>query len=421
MPLEIEDSLIFEGISSRRDQISNASASTLDWVWNVLPEQQSLAHWLAKGSGVFWIYGKLGSGKSTLMKYIASHHMTRQLLKRSDEVEIVITEFFFDFRAGSQISNNLEGLLRSLLLQLVQAVPQLSSLIREHGISKLSSEASLQWSSAKLWKTLEAALSSRLCEICAFIDGLDEFAGKPLDLINFVTQIEAAGVTTKLCLASRPEPIIMERFCKHPGFRLQDYNKQSVEACVKNTLKILPNASSDSRIPRLANYITTSADGVILWARLVLDELLEGFANGDDLEELQMRLDKIPKDIQAVYSRILERIDSDHKRESTIMLILASNAKRPLLIQELQTAVQIAINDSVRCFHPTDSTSRLLFQRRVRARTGGLLKTLESDNWPRDITGSENDKNLSNHVGRPVVVRPQSYLKPGQEIQCLHQ
>ena len=32
-----------------------------------------LSHWLRSGSGIFWISGKPGSGKSTFMKFIASH------------------------------------------------------------------------------------------------------------------------------------------------------------------------------------------------------------------------------------------------------------------------------------------------------------------------------------------------------------
>lgn len=32
--------------------------------------------WLEEGDGLYWIAGKAGSGKSTLMKYIASHPST---------------------------------------------------------------------------------------------------------------------------------------------------------------------------------------------------------------------------------------------------------------------------------------------------------------------------------------------------------
>jgi hypothetical protein len=41
-----------------------------------------LLDWLSFGNGIFHISGKLGSGKSTLMKYLCEHKSTRVMLKR---------------------------------------------------------------------------------------------------------------------------------------------------------------------------------------------------------------------------------------------------------------------------------------------------------------------------------------------------
>jgi hypothetical protein len=44
--------------------------------------RESLVNWLSSGSGIFHISGKLGSGKSTLMKYLCEHDSTKFLLER---------------------------------------------------------------------------------------------------------------------------------------------------------------------------------------------------------------------------------------------------------------------------------------------------------------------------------------------------
>jgi hypothetical protein len=43
--------------------------------------RESLLSWLSSGAGIFHISGKLGSGKSTLMKYLCEHDSTKYLLK----------------------------------------------------------------------------------------------------------------------------------------------------------------------------------------------------------------------------------------------------------------------------------------------------------------------------------------------------
>jgi len=44
--------------------------------------RESLLNWLSSGTGIFHISGKLGSGKSTLMKYLCEHDNTKLLLEK---------------------------------------------------------------------------------------------------------------------------------------------------------------------------------------------------------------------------------------------------------------------------------------------------------------------------------------------------
>src|SRR3569833_2497551 len=59
-------------MGGRLDQIKDAADYTFDWVW----KPQGFEAWLKSGGGIYWIVGKPGSGKSTMMKYLSSHPRT---------------------------------------------------------------------------------------------------------------------------------------------------------------------------------------------------------------------------------------------------------------------------------------------------------------------------------------------------------
>lgn len=78
-------SLYFPRITARQRKIPNAHARTFKWAYEShLPDGSQtihLANWLKGQEGVFWIQGKPGSGKSTLMKFLAAHHRTLSCLQ----------------------------------------------------------------------------------------------------------------------------------------------------------------------------------------------------------------------------------------------------------------------------------------------------------------------------------------------------
>lgn len=81
-------SLQFESMRVGLSNIPEAHAKTFDWMFeppqqdsgNKSPDHHFLS-WLRFGKGVFWISGKPGSGKSTLMKYLYNHKATKETLK----------------------------------------------------------------------------------------------------------------------------------------------------------------------------------------------------------------------------------------------------------------------------------------------------------------------------------------------------
>ncbi|KAK3319651.1 hypothetical protein B0T19DRAFT_270056 [Cercophora scortea] len=124
---ELHDSLYSPELDRRIDQVEEPFENTFKWVYD-LP---AFTTWLQEGSGLFWIHGKPGSGKSTLMKFIYKNELTWDLLHdwTSDALEIK-AGFFFHYR-GTALQKSFEGVLRSLIIQLLAPIRE--AFWRQHG------------------------------------------------------------------------------------------------------------------------------------------------------------------------------------------------------------------------------------------------------------------------------------------------
>ncbi|KAH6617141.1 hypothetical protein F5144DRAFT_541013 [Chaetomium tenue] len=112
---DLHNSLHSPELDFRIDQIEDPFTDTFQFVF----ELDEFSRWLRTGSDLFWIHGKPGSGKSTLMKYIFHNKATWELLHnwRTGSLEVTAA-FFFHYR-GTTIQKSFEGVLRSLITQIL--------------------------------------------------------------------------------------------------------------------------------------------------------------------------------------------------------------------------------------------------------------------------------------------------------------
>jgi hypothetical protein len=100
----------------RREKIPIAHEKTFRWVFNAGSVDNTpwtdLMEWIQSESSIYWITGKAGSGKSTLMRFVHDHQSTRDALQAwAAEGELAIGSFFF-WNSGAEIQMSYEGLLR---------------------------------------------------------------------------------------------------------------------------------------------------------------------------------------------------------------------------------------------------------------------------------------------------------------------
>ncbi|KAK3388050.1 YhhN-like protein-domain-containing protein [Podospora didyma] len=350
--LGILESLRDPIMKMRENNISEAHGSTYQWM--LTPESRSpfpdvrFFEWLSEGNGVFWVAGKPGSGKSTLMKFVYTAPETRKRLQRwaGDDRLVVGGHFFWVTGYGLQKSQ--EGLLRSLLDKILTECPVLMpEIVPERWNNPL--QQTDPWTLRELLSTLKRFKDTTTpdTKFCFFIDALDEFDGNHNDLADILAFL-CDGYNIKICLSSREWPIFeyyfgMERQANRlpvRKIRLQLYTKDDIRRYIKSRFEKdhryrriraseLEEAVSQQKAA-LVNEMTNRAEGVFLWVSLVCDELLRGFTNLDSLETLRDRLRSLPTDLEKYFLRMIERVEPVYHEQCAQILQTLLVARRPV-------------------------------------------------------------------------------------------
>ena len=355
---QLLESLFFPEIVSRQEQISEAYQGTYQWIFDpptserVRNVRSSNFHdWLETGDGIYWISGKPGSGKSTLMKFIVREHQTLQLLENwKKNGRLLIISFFF-WRPGSDLQKSATGLLRSLLYQIARQWPDLIDHldVRDRKTAgdvnvPINLRHLLAWTDQRLLYVLKCFLDWKPTSlwICALIDGLDEFIGEE-ELLLDVIRIFDSAPRCKVCVSSRPEQTLRQEFQMCSQLRVQDVNRDDMKRTVAG--KLSPHLKKYPVLPKrhftLEENILRKAEGVFLWLDLMIKILVRGAKNEDSYETLLFRLEKTPDTINGMYSYIWESLDSVYEEESLRyfhVLLAAQDLGVTLLLTDLVCA-----------------------------------------------------------------------------------
>ena len=290
------------------------------------------------------------------------------------------------------MNNNFEGLLRSLLVQLLDAMPGL----KEYA----PSESSSYWHEARLRECLLSVFDHSSKGLCVFIDGLDEYEGNLMQLLRFLRKLqtvgENSGTPRKIYVSSRPEPIPSQLLEGTPSLSMSEENRRGIRAYVQSIMNDMPpKIAEDSQWRNICNEIVNRADGVFLWARFALDELVQGYCKGESIDELSARLQSVPDELEGIYKRIIERMEPQARNEAFVMLQTSCFAQRSLLLQEFLAAVTFTMETDPIIRKVIGGSELRMFSRRVRAKSGGLLEIIKIKDLDDGDEDDSDDKNGS--------------------------
>ncbi|KAI5460503.1 Pfs, NB-ARC and ankyrin domain protein [Mariannaea sp. PMI_226] len=328
-------SLRFEQMDVRQETIKNAHAKTCKWLLQTSQYLDWLcAEKLGEHLGFLWIKGKPGTGKSTLMKFALAH-------ARRNMKDKIIVSFFFNAR-GDDLEKSTTGLYRSMLLQLLEKVPDIQHVFWSLAPESLDGERH-HWSVEALKSLLEQAVQGLgKSQIVCFIDALDECDEEQIrDMISFFEPLGAlavsAGLNFRICFTSRHYPNISIEKCLKLTLEGNEGHSQDIVNYVDTELKIGHS--------RLAEQIRTElrekASGIFMWVVLVVGILNKQYDRGR-IHELRKKLRDIPGDLHTLFHDMLTR-DHHNKDELLLCIQWVLYARHPLKPEQLYYAILSAI------------------------------------------------------------------------------
>ena len=383
--------LQYTDMTDRHNRIARAHAETFQWIFDDVAEDirpwDSFSEWLRTGQGLYWITGKAGSGKSTLMKYLYHHPKTPKLLQASSPNLQLVTPGFFFWNSGAQLQMSQLGLLRTLMFEALQRCPDLAPIIfpeRWHTYTLFGGN-NRPWTKAELLQAFHFLIHQDgvTIKLCFFVDGLDEFKGDPCDLIRLFHEAVSRS-HAKFCVASRPWPVFQDAFQRCPSLMLQDLtlpdirNYVSAELCQNDRFEGLMRRDSHHGL-ELVHEISAKAAGVFLWVTLVVRSLLEGLTNADRISDLRKRLEALPPDLEELYEKLLDSLDPFYFEHASQFFQMVRANRTPLTLLEMSFADEEDPKFAFRMECKPLSNEEVTWRheemnRRINSRTKGLLE-----------------------------------------------
>ncbi|KAL9087594.1 MAG: hypothetical protein Q9159_003544 [Coniocarpon cinnabarinum] len=331
------DKLSFPEIYTRETQIVGAYSTTFQWIFK--PQNRLQKPWsdfvtfLQGDDSIYWISGQAGSGKSVLLKFVAQHDETSAHLQQWSSGKNVILAKFFFWSAGTKLEKSTTGMLRSLVLQILQKVPQVIDEAVSGNLHEYTLSNGLNFPTAWDAETLSRLLlriirlTASGYKVCLMLDGLDELEGDSNDqqvLIDCVKTLANVD-NVKLVVSSRPEPHLGEAFYGCPNLRLQELNASDIREFTQGKLASYPDLekvynAGDFGDSSLLGFLIHKADGVFLWIALAVNDLARAVQRHDTPAQFRERLLSMDGNITHLFIRMLEDIDPVHRRRLALVL-----------------------------------------------------------------------------------------------------
>ena len=254
-------------------------------------------------------------------------------------------------------------LVRGLLLQLLGIKlghPALHQRLTTTFINAVQSHASRDLESS-LWDDFEN-VAATLDNVVLVIDGLDELDGDEQEtlamvtcLSNLATTARAGSGTFKIIITSRPmqtePPANVEKFRIEPELTRSDVSTY-ISHCIQQlsgTERSPFYRMEDVDRNTIKHQLAERADGMILWAKLVIEEM----GRKKSVQQMKKCLDSAPGQLTELYAKLYENLDKSSGDTQKVFHWLLC-AQRPLRVDELETVLQVDPEDLSLCKRLTE-------------------------------------------------------------------
>ncbi|RYP13663.1 hypothetical protein DL765_006793 [Monosporascus sp. GIB2] len=331
LKLRMLESLNFADMRDRYERIPEAHQKTFEWVFrepacndDLRGKWDNFATWLMSNKQLYWVTGKPGSGKSTLMKYLSDDTRLRSHLDVWRGERHLYTGRFFFWNSGAALQMSRVGLLQSLLHETVSQFPdEIPRIFPDRWqYQEYFGYDGRPWSWSEVSGSFKKLVADSTKAFFFMIDGLDELDGDCAELADFLLKTASTGENVKLCLASRPWLVFEDAFRYRPSLRMEDLTARDIEVfasdkLTENVMFAQLQKDDPMNARALIKEVTEKSSGVFLWVSLVVKSLLEGLQDDDTVDDLLARLQFIPRDLEALYQKILGDLDPGYFEQAS--------------------------------------------------------------------------------------------------------
>jgi tetratricopeptide (TPR) repeat protein len=280
----------------------------------------------ARKSNMLWIQGKPGSGKSTLASQLVEDLETF-------ENRLLLSVFC---KAGEENKSDLESVLRNLLFQLMVKSPKQDEFQSRVQAARLKEKTLYVQSIETVWTLFTEMLTDHVPVYC-IVDGIDECTHGLEERREFLDRLSQAFTDgheeNRLMVISRLERSEIQNTSGAWEFlhiRPSDV-RQDIQLLVSAKMDRSKTLSVHPEIEQLKTALVEGADGMILWADLMVTELEVGHW------DVQSVLNRPPLGLSEIYGNVLRRLSRNKramlKARRVLDLVLAVG--RPLRNEEL--------------------------------------------------------------------------------------
>lgn len=316
---------------------------TCSWV----PNHAKIRLWLQQQATtpVIWLQGNPGTGKSIL---------SGKIVKFLDNGHALVLRHFCTY--SNVTSTKYDNIVKSLLAQLIRKNGELVAHVYQECIvnKKAPNIALLE----QLIVTLCTSVTNepgKMRYVWIVLDGVDECEqskqSRLLSLMNQVMSKSASEGNTvcKVLISSRQSSVLNKSLRRKQVVSLSDeatrlqksiqlYASQRLLSAIQR-LRQLDIERED--ITELANVVATKAQGMFLYARLVLDYVTSNIFYSP--EEIRESINQLPPSLtdfyQTIMAQMIKGLDARSVNRVKMILGWVSFAKRPLKKLELLSAV----------------------------------------------------------------------------------
>lgn len=293
-----------------------------------------ISEFLEYGNGVFFLRGKPGSGKSTLMKYLiegrGKQEVHRKLQRWAGQKCLIRVSAMFLLH-GAPLQRSLEGFYRTLLFEILCQCPE-----PEHELFPKASELELPGDSyasslrletlKEAWQILVSIKDHDKIKICVSIDGLDEMERNSGDRLKFSRILKqwAESEDIKIICSGRPNAEFNAVY-DQPRQRidLQDLTRSDIRKILEDRFDEVRHVSdiSKEKIEELVNIICYHSEGVILWAVLVGKCLEDDMIHRKSFDGMKCMIRELPYGVEDLFNDMFQGLPHNARQQSLLRTI----------------------------------------------------------------------------------------------------